>query len=49
MHTESINLGDLVFKFVDFVIQQRLLRGDFAVHESRSPYRSLEELWDGEI
>ncbi|KAF7145060.1 hypothetical protein RHSIM_Rhsim04G0161900 [Rhododendron simsii] len=29
--------------------QQRLLRGDFAVHESRSPYKSLQELWDGEI
>lgn len=29
--------------------QQRLLRGDFAVHESCSPYKSLEDLWDGEI
>lgn len=27
----------------------RLLRGDFAVHQTRSPYKSLEELWDGEI
>jgi len=31
------------------IMQQRLLRGDFAVHESCSPYKSLEELWDGEI
>ncbi|XP_041026665.1 NADPH-dependent aldo-keto reductase, chloroplastic-like [Juglans microcarpa x Juglans regia] len=29
--------------------QQRLLRGDFAIHESCSPYKSLQELWDGEI
>ncbi|XP_052173902.1 NADPH-dependent aldo-keto reductase, chloroplastic-like [Diospyros lotus] len=29
--------------------QQRLLRGDFAIHESCSPYKSLDELWDGEI
>ncbi|KAK6231363.1 hypothetical protein SCA6_001436 [Theobroma cacao] len=29
--------------------QQRLLRGEFAVHGTRSPYKSLEELWDGEI
>ncbi|KDP24551.1 hypothetical protein JCGZ_25115 [Jatropha curcas] len=29
--------------------QQRLLRGDFAIHETLSPYKSLEELWDGEI
>nr|XP_029124152.1 NADPH-dependent aldo-keto reductase, chloroplastic-like [Elaeis guineensis] len=28
--------------------QARLLRGDFAVHET-GPYKSLEELWDGEI
>ncbi|CAN6715697.1 unnamed protein product [Malus baccata var. baccata] len=26
--------------------QQRLLRGDFVVHESLSPYKSVEELWD---
>ncbi|GAU37896.1 hypothetical protein TSUD_163330 [Trifolium subterraneum] len=29
--------------------QQRLLKGDTAVHETCSPYKSLEELWDGEI
>lgn len=31
------------------MVQQRLLRGDFAVHETCSPYKSLEDLWDGEI
>ena len=30
-------------------MQQRLLRGDFAIHESLSPYKSLQELWAGEI
>ncbi|CAK9185365.1 unnamed protein product [Ilex paraguariensis] len=39
---------DLFSKF-DGIHQQRLLRGDFAVHESGSPYKSLEELWDGDI
>ncbi|XP_010037792.2 NADPH-dependent aldo-keto reductase, chloroplastic [Eucalyptus grandis] len=29
--------------------QQRLLQGNFAVHETCSPYKSLNELWDGEI
>ncbi|RWR86137.1 aldo-keto reductase family 4 member C9-like protein [Cinnamomum micranthum f. kanehirae] len=29
--------------------QARLLRGEFVVHESLSPYKSLEELWDGDI
>ncbi|KAF3449075.1 hypothetical protein FNV43_RR09799 [Rhamnella rubrinervis] len=38
---------DLFSKFTG-IHQQRLLRGDFAVHEA-SPYKSLEELWDGEI
>lgn len=31
-----------------FYFQARLLRGDFAIHEA-GPYKSLEELWDGEI
>ncbi|XVE96933.1 hypothetical protein REPUB_Repub02eG0266800 [Reevesia pubescens] len=39
---------ELFSKFSD-IHQQRLLRGEFAVHETRSPYKSLEELWDGEI
>lgn len=39
---------DLFSKFTD-IHQQRLLRGDFAVHETNSPYKSLEELWDDEI
>eukprot|EP01018_Ginkgo_biloba_P034538 Gb_39694 [translate_table: standard] len=33
-----------------YKIQQvRLVRGDFLVHETFSPYKSVEELWDGEI
>lgn len=39
---------ELFLKLSD-IHQQRLLRGDFAIHESCSPYKSLEELWDGEI
>ncbi|KAK9154369.1 hypothetical protein Sjap_001849 [Stephania japonica] len=36
--------------FTDFsqIPQQRLLRGDFAINET-SPYKSIQELWDGEI
>ncbi|KAI3939104.1 hypothetical protein MKX01_001972 [Papaver californicum] len=40
--------SDLFSKFSQ-IHQQRLLRGDFAIHESLSPYKSLQELWDGEI
>ncbi|KAL4381441.1 hypothetical protein AHAS_Ahas04G0133800 [Arachis hypogaea] len=39
---------ELFSKFSE-IHQQRLLRGDTAVHETCSPYKSLEELWDGEI
>ncbi|KAE9455589.1 hypothetical protein C3L33_12509, partial [Rhododendron williamsianum] len=38
-----------LFSKLSGIHQQRLLRGDFAVHESRSPYKSHQELWDGEI
>jgi alcohol dehydrogenase (NADP+) len=31
------------------VMQQRLLRGDMAIHETLSLYKRLQELWDGEI
>ncbi|KAL5991729.1 NADPH-dependent aldo-keto reductase, chloroplastic [Asimina triloba] len=30
-------------------IKARLVRGTFIVHETHSPYKSVEELWDGEI
>ncbi|KAG6640097.1 hypothetical protein I3843_10G139800 [Carya illinoinensis] len=38
-----------LFSKLSGIHQQRLLRGDFAIHESCSPYKSLQELWDGEI
>ncbi|XP_047307299.1 NADPH-dependent aldo-keto reductase, chloroplastic-like [Impatiens glandulifera] len=37
------------FSKLSSIPQKRLLRGEFAIHESCSPYKSLEELWDGEI
>ncbi|KAJ3668925.1 hypothetical protein LUZ60_010875 [Juncus effusus] len=37
-----------LFDQISEIKQARLLRGDFAVHET-GPYKSLEELWDGEI
>ncbi|XP_031398040.1 NADPH-dependent aldo-keto reductase, chloroplastic-like [Punica granatum] len=38
-----------LFEKFSTIQQARLLRGDFAVHETCSPYKSLDELWDGEI
>ncbi|KGN54283.1 NADPH-dependent aldo-keto reductase, chloroplastic [Cucumis sativus] len=39
---------ELFSKFSE-IHQQRLLRGDFAVHQTLSPYKSIDDLWDGEI
>lgn len=39
---------DLFSKFSD-IEQARLVRGTFAVHETLSEYKTIEELWDGEI
>ncbi|TYI11003.1 hypothetical protein E1A91_A09G164700v1 [Gossypium mustelinum] len=38
-----------IFAEFSSIHQQRLLRGEFALHPTCSPYKSLEELWDGEI
>lgn len=29
-------------------MQERLIKGTFAVHETYGAYRNVEELWDGE-
>lgn len=34
---------------VVFTVQARLVQGTSFVHETMSPYKTLEELWDGEI
>ncbi|KAK1271667.1 Aldo-keto reductase family 4 member C9 [Acorus gramineus] len=39
---------DLFAKFSE-IEQRRLVTGDFVVHETLSPYKSVQELWDGEI
>ncbi|XP_010528536.1 PREDICTED: aldo-keto reductase family 4 member C9-like [Tarenaya hassleriana] len=39
---------DLFAKFSE-IEQARLLRGSSFIHETLSPYKTLEELWDGEI
>eukprot|EP00262_Sarcandra_glabra_P017472 TRINITY_DN599_c0_g1_i1.p1 TRINITY_DN599_c0_g1~~TRINITY_DN599_c0_g1_i1.p1 ORF type:complete len:316 (-),score=60.29 TRINITY_DN599_c0_g1_i1:247-1194(-) len=39
---------DLFAKFSE-IEQRRLIGGGFLVHETCGPYRSVEEIWDGEI
>ncbi|XP_061339798.1 NADPH-dependent aldo-keto reductase, chloroplastic-like isoform X1 [Gastrolobium bilobum] len=33
----------------NLLLQERLIKGTFAVHETYGAYRSIEELWDGEV
>lgn len=44
---------DIASKFLKSSVflnwQARLVRGTFAVHETLSEYKTVEELWDGEI
>ncbi|KAL4188652.1 hypothetical protein AMTRI_Chr08g161450 [Amborella trichopoda] len=51
---ENIELFDWsiptdLFSTFSEIPQTRLLRGEFAVHETSSPYKSIEDVWDGEI
>ncbi|KAI4354562.1 hypothetical protein L6164_003412 [Bauhinia variegata] len=39
---------DLFAKFSE-IKQERLIKGTFAVHETLGAYKSVEELWDGEL
>lgn len=38
-----------LFDHFSQIEQVRLIRGEFLVHKTRGPFKSLEELWDGEI
>ncbi|KAK4790050.1 hypothetical protein SAY86_017354 [Trapa natans] len=42
-------IPDELFCQFEQIEQARLIRGAFFVHETLSPYKSVEELWDGEI
>ncbi|CAD5320679.1 unnamed protein product [Arabidopsis thaliana] len=43
------SIPDYMFAKFAEIEQARLVTGSFLVHETLSPYKSIEELWDGEI
>ncbi|PIN12981.1 Aldo/keto reductase family protein [Handroanthus impetiginosus] len=45
----SWSIPDDLFARFSEIEQARLIRGSFAVHETLSQYKTIEELWDGEI
>lgn len=45
----DLKLDDQDLNEVDKLEERKIMRGDFLVNETTSPYKSLEDLWDGEI
>ena len=43
-----LGLGQIIY-FLFYAFQERLIRGSGFVHETFGAYRTIEELWDGEI
>ncbi|CAN0891544.1 NADPH-dependent aldo-keto reductase, chloroplastic [Linum grandiflorum] len=50
MDAFHLKLDDQEINKIDQILpESKIMRGDFLVNDTTSPYRSLEELWDGEI
>ena len=45
----DLKLDDQDLNEVDKLEERKIMRGEFLVNETTSPYKSLEDLWDGEI
>ncbi|CAN1267089.1 NADPH-dependent aldo-keto reductase, chloroplastic [Linum perenne] len=50
MDAFHLRLDDEEIDEIDRLLpESKIMRGDFLINDTTSPYRSLEELWDGEI
>lgn len=49
LETGSYRVDHFLMIEVDVLMQGRLVKGEAFVHETFGAYRTLEELWDGEI
>ncbi|EXC13939.1 putative NAD(P)H-dependent oxidoreductase 2 [Morus notabilis] len=45
----DLKLDDQDLLKIDKLEERKIMRGEFLVNETTSPYKSLEDLWDGEI
>lgn len=45
----EIKLDDQDLLLIDQLEEWKLMRGDFLVNQTTSPYKSIEQLWDNEI
>lgn len=45
----DIKLDDQDLSFIDQLEEWKIMRGDFLVNQTTSPYKSIQQLWDDEI
>ncbi|KAG2711065.1 hypothetical protein I3760_04G059400 [Carya illinoinensis] len=49
MESFDLKLEDQDFLEIDKLEEWKIMRGEFLVNETTSPYRTIQDLWDGEI
>lgn len=49
MGSFDINLDYEDILEIEKLDKMKIMRGEFLVNETTSPYKTIEELWDGEI
>jgi alcohol dehydrogenase (NADP+) len=45
----DLKLSDQEFLAIDKLEERKIMRGEFLVNETTSPYRTIQDLWDDEI
>lgn len=45
----DLELDDQDLLQMDQLEERKIMRGEFLVNETTSPYRTIQDLWDGEI
>lgn len=45
----EIKLDDQDLSFIDQLEEWKIMRGEFLVNQTTSPYKSIQQLWDDEI
>ena len=45
----DLRLDDRDLRDIEMMEEWKIMRGEFLVNETTSPYRTIEDLWDDEI
>lgn len=49
MEALNVKLDDQDLTDIEKMEEWKIMRGEFLVNDSTSPYKTIEDLWDGEI